>query len=380
MPDLTSTNTARTGAPGSAQPEPAVRTNRPSRKITMLAASGAGKTCYLRAMFARMSLGWEGLTFDLDQDTEQQLLDEYDQMENPSGEDRWPPPTAEEPQRYEFRLRVAHKEVETYEWIDYRGGTLDAKPGESDYDALLDHLMASDGVLVCVSGQQLATIGADMTLARAAKIQSMNRFLRELESRAVAANRPRPGVGIIVTKSDYISDIDALETRLRGLFSSLFAPESDWQTAILPVTLGPELANHEGDPDVPLSPKQIELPLVYAIRCSLAHAVDEANQEANHAAMELNALKRSEAQQSESMKQAAGRGVWGRFGAWWRSDESLADMILKLNRNQQQIEATDRDLGERLEQLQVVKAALRRITTGLRGYSVYVSGRKESIE
>lgn len=260
--------------------------------ITMIGPSTSGKTCFLLGMYATMREGVRGFTFsseDPDQDLD--LSSRWENMVDEKGEQRWPRPNDNNVFTYHFRFNYAFSKILGFSWIDYRGGALGDRATEADVQELKQHVRNSGCLLLCISGEHLASnkVGRIKTDGQIARI---NQFLAELND--IAA---RPPVAIVVTKYDYCEHLDeeSLAHLMREVFSPLFAEDSGWLVSICPVSLGPSLAK---DPDEgEIAPQNMHLPIVFAIfsslRCQLDQLSGQLRQaEARHASLSRNFISR----------------------------------------------------------------------------------------
>jgi GTPase SAR1 family protein len=243
----------------------------PRAKITMLGTTSAGKTCYMLGMYARMQMGVEGFTLrSIDLEQELELTDRWDKLVMEHGKDRWPPPNEGNTENYVFEFSYGFKPLLQFEWLDYRGGALRARPDERDQKILQAHLMESETLVLCVSGEHLTEKVDDATLnvkARNANINAMNWFLTELsKQRELSRERPFPVV-ILITKYDMCAHRPAREliADIKKMFNVLFSEDSNagWLVMICPVTLGKDLA--QDSENASIDPRSVHLPLIFAV-------------------------------------------------------------------------------------------------------------------
>jgi hypothetical protein len=186
------------------------------------------------------------------------------------GKDRWPPPNQGTTENYVLEFSYGFKPMLQFEWLDYRGGALRAKPDEHDQKELHAHLMNSESVVLCVSGEHLTEKVDDATLnikARNANINAMNWFLTELaKERQISKERPFPVV-ILITKYDlcYHRPAKELIEDIQKMFNVLFSTNSNagWLVMVCPVTLGKDLA--QDSENASIDPRSVHLPLIFAV-------------------------------------------------------------------------------------------------------------------
>jgi len=230
-------------------------------KITMLGTTSAGKTCYMIAMYAKMSEGVKGFTLGTtDPDKDIHLSDMWEKLESETGDSRWPRPTGEESQSYQFDFSYGFKRLMRFDWLDYRGGALRDDSSKKDVQDLTEQLLKSSCVFLCVSGEFLKE-GANPQVVKKARIDRMNNpFMQKLTD----SGRVVPVV-IVITKYDLCShrSKEQVLKDIRQLFNPLFAKGEGWPVMICPVTLGEGLANDINSGLI--NPHQVHLPLIFAI-------------------------------------------------------------------------------------------------------------------
>lgn len=94
-------------------------------KYTMIGMTSSGKTCYITAMYMKMSAGFDGFTLVTDDITRAKLERDILTLRKPTGQERFPTATnATKTRSYEFRLSYETKKIITFEMLDYAGGLL----------------------------------------------------------------------------------------------------------------------------------------------------------------------------------------------------------------------------------------------------------------
>jgi len=302
-------------------------------KITMLGNTNAGKTCYMLGMYATMSPGVRGFTLTTeDMDVDLDLREVWDQLVDTQDEKRWPEPTvATKPYIFEFCYGL--KEILSFEWIDYRGGTLTTRSTDplQDTKELEAFLKASTCIFLCVSGQHLANSikGNEAGVSRSTGADRMIGFLRKLR-KELPAQAEKPAIVIIITKRDLVSrQKEEIISDIKTLFSPFFAASSGWFTMICPVTLGRELGKdlHGGA----IIPENIHLPVTFSIYYALKNRAKNIR---NH-------------QQAASDWLDEKRGFWANLlGASERREKHTAVV-----RYSTEIESLDRDMNLLMKEL-----------------------------
>jgi hypothetical protein len=238
-------------------------------KITMVGPSGTGKTCYMVGMIIIMQhLGINGLKITPVDLTQGQLLEEqWDIMQGQTGADRWPPGSVV-PTQYIFNYSHAFQTFAKFDWLDYRGGGLDDPQERPD---LVNTICTSDCVFLCLSAEHLAN-GLNLQAARKAKLATMNTIMVELATKINATPQNPFPVAIVVTKADLLANFNGtiqqnFADSIKPYFDALFQSNSPWLTAIIPVSLGAELAQNPDSGKI--EPMGVHLPVSFGVLCQL---------------------------------------------------------------------------------------------------------------
>ncbi|MEI7676540.1 MAG: hypothetical protein WCJ03_07155 [Bacteroidales bacterium] len=281
----------------------------PKIKITMLAPSNVGKTCYMLGMYARMQMGIEGFTLravDLDQEIE--LTDRWSMLTLEKGEDRWPPKNVGLGENYVFEFSYGFKPMIQFDWLDYRGGALMATSADSDRKQLQNQIVNSQGVLLCISGELLKKKVDDNSLQEIgtkSNVKMMNWNLTELSKTRKTTEIIFP-VMILITKYDecYQRPREELIADVKKIFSTLFDPNTKgYFIMICPVTLGKGLAEDSNNANI--NPVNVELPMIF-----MAYT--------HYYGLYLEALARKQ-QLKGKLTNEEKKGFWDRM---WNGDES----------------------------------------------------------
>jgi GTPase SAR1 family protein len=264
-------------------------------KITMLGASGTGKTCYMLGLYAVMQLGLQGFTLSTtDPDEDLRLSNMWEQLVEAEGSDRWPPGTGAEPHQYEFNFSYGMRRLISFDWLDYRGGAMSDVSSASDTKTLMERLRQSNCIFLCISGEHLKSAAASETKfqlkARQAGVTRMNQFLNELGEGLSENQRPFPIV-IVITKYDQCFQRDKTELMndIKRMFSALFMSNQDWLIMVCPVSLGKDLAEDSSVGEI--DPKNIHLPLVFALYTKFREHVTTRGERVNQTQAKLEGLR-----------------------------------------------------------------------------------------
>jgi hypothetical protein len=243
-------------------------------KVTLLGGAGAGKTCYMIAMYKMMNygIGLNGFSLTSDDSDENVRFGELWKLLVSQGDDRWPSPNSGDAITYSFKLYYAYQPVLEFDWFDYRGGALQDYKNVPDRKLLRDRLQETSCLLLCVSGEYLSGNSEDNPLVdpfvarEKMALAGMNQLLAETQ---VGGNNFPPAVVIVITKHDLCSHrkSDEILKDIKDLFAPLFATGGKWLVMICPVTLGSALADNAGEGRI--SPENVHIPVVFSIFAEL---------------------------------------------------------------------------------------------------------------
>jgi len=309
-------------------------------KITMLGTTGAGKTCYILGLYSTMQLGLQGFSLSCqDMDDDLRLTEQWEQLVfAEEGEDRWPSATGNEPHNYVFDF--------TYGLKPMMGLST-----ESDVNILRTHLVQSSCVFLCISGEllkQKLTESQLNIIARRAGVTRMNRYLAELAKAKQPTNENPCPVVITITKYDqcFQRNKDEILEDIKKIFSIFFQPNSGWLTMICPVSLGKELAENKNTGEI--EPKNMHLPLVFAIYCGYSNQLRQQENIAKSNRDNLNSLRE------------------GNFLDRWFNSEQIKSLEGTLYNNQEQIEG--------------LKKQMRFLSQELTNANLYLSGTEMQLD
>lgn len=212
--------------------------------FTMVGASGAGKTCYITAMYAKMATGFDGFTLVTDDATRVQLEKNIYNLRKPDGKSRFPQATPEEYTRtFDFRLSYDLKRIINFSIMDYAGGILMSREGT--FEKFKSSLAESTALYIFIDGESLCdkdrterleNVRYDCALTTTPLIQDF----------ADTHGGVLPPIVFVITKSDrcmnYVND-DEIISILRDLFSPAFAVGTT--TYVCGVSLGRNISDND---------------------------------------------------------------------------------------------------------------------------------------
>jgi len=237
-------------------------------KITMLGASGAGKTCYMIAMYKMMNygIGLNGFLLSAgDSDDNVRFSSLWHSLVS-KGSDRWPSPTSEEITQYDLNFYYARNHILNFDWFDYRGGAIQDYKDAPDVKILRSRLRETSCLLLCVSGEHFSNKLELASYERIA-VSGINQLMSETQSSC--ENNIPPAVVIVITKYDLCKNRPKSEilTELQELFPPLFARQGRWLVMVCPTTLGNTLSTNSQEGSI--EPENVHLPVVFSLYAEL---------------------------------------------------------------------------------------------------------------
>jgi len=193
-------------------------------------------------MYAGLQKGIEGFSLKaIDHSDHTRLLN----LARAIQQGKYPVPT-DQRREYNFYLQYQGKDIFPFCWADYRGGAIRETQDSEQARLLLQDLREADGVLMFCDCQALAR-RERRTNQIGRMISLMNNALQNLE-------RPL-ALGVVLTKTDLVEEVEGLEEIIlepfQGLFQAINANNMVAST-IIPVACGTELLN-------------VEIPVLFAL-------------------------------------------------------------------------------------------------------------------
>lgn len=262
----------------------------PRITMTMLGASGSGKTTFLHGMYAVLSSGIRGyFMYTSDPDADLDLSDAWRDL---CLKGTLPLPTAEVPTGHEFRFLHGVLPLLEIDCVDFRGGAGTERGNREDSPADVAQLRAriavSDSVFLVLDGEHVAQWIADGALPHRnpatdpMRIAHFSRAINGVIGDRLAADEPAPSLVILITKADVISGItgmttrDALATAAKNLGNLVPVAMAEGVDAMLcPVQLGSfgQTKSKTVDPGS-VSPKNLHNPVIFALLHYLTEGID----------------------------------------------------------------------------------------------------------
>jgi len=255
--------------------------------VTILGATGSGKSTYMLGMYAKLSRGLhQYFVLTRDPDVDLDLADAWDLLCD-TGE--LPPPTAmDQDQTYPFQLKHGVQPLIDIDWMDYRGGAIRDRTDAQDTQRLRARLEVSDSIYVVLDGGGVADWLDTGNAERASRGMEVRRISTMIQS-AVAARQQRgltaPSIVVLITKIDLIRQrhgklgpvLAEVVKRLEDLLPVAFA--TGITALVCPVQLGdfgPGLHEHV-DPES-IKPIGLHRPLIFSFMHYLTVGIESHRQ------------------------------------------------------------------------------------------------------
>ena len=175
-------------------------------RFTALGMSRSGKTCYVLGMYYQMITGYKGFSLKADGESVSRLEQWMDNLDEENGQDRFPAGTSlSDVSDYQFKLKYALKDIMSFNWIDYGGGTLRARDTKPEaYQALTQSIEESTALYLFLDGELLCKANPEDGLRNLKKnVRTLNAYLLEYTE---AHQNEMPPIVFVITKGDLVSD------------------------------------------------------------------------------------------------------------------------------------------------------------------------------
>ena len=214
-------------------------------KYTMIGMTSAGKTCYITAMYMKMSAGFDGFTLVTDDKTRTKLERDILTLREPKGQERFPTATNETTTRsYEFRLSYETKKIITFEMLDYAGGLLRTR--ENTYAQVKKSIAESTALYIFVDGKSFCTEDREDRKENVYYDCAMT-VTPIIQDFADTHEGHLPPIVFVVTKTDlcrqYVKSSEEITTVIKELFSPAFSEGT--YSYICAVSLGDTISDDE---------------------------------------------------------------------------------------------------------------------------------------
>ncbi|GHJ47135.1 hypothetical protein Cs7R123_44770 [Catellatospora sp. TT07R-123] len=294
--------------------------NIPKVNLTVLGASGSGKTLFMHGMYAAMSAGVANyFLYTKDPDDDIDLMDAWSALCE-TGE--LPPATSVDGQkRYDFVLKHGFDSLLTIDCVDFRGGVLDVKTTSAD-DAkeIHERLLVTDTVYMVLDGRHLgnwiAAIkdlpeGESLTLNPGSdpmRIAKMSRLLDDAVTARRARGQLAPSVVVLITKIDLIPALSGLEWKkarsiavrqLQHIMPKIFQPGIT--ALICPVQVGRfGLEQYTKVDPSEVDPVGVHLPFIFSLLYYLTETLQQQN-------AEMAAYRASQSESAAKLRELEGK-------------------------------------------------------------------------
>lgn len=236
--------------------------------LTALGIKGSGKTCFLLGMYYEMSAGVNGYTMTTVEDQyDIELRRKWKKINETQGPSRFPTGT-DRNEDYQFNLEYAHKKINSFHWMDYKGGIMETRgmegEEEGEYDELSKRIKESDCLCIFVDGK-LFCKESEQDIVRNVR-DNCSSMINHFISNYQEENGHLPPVAIVVTKydlcKDFVTEVQQ-QNVIKKAFPSLFTSERNSKVTIIPVSIGMHIEDQEYGGS--LEPINIYKPLFFGI-------------------------------------------------------------------------------------------------------------------
>jgi Double-GTPase 2 len=179
----------------------------PALKLTMLGGTNSGKTMFMLGMYNTLAVGMHGyFMFTEDPDQDLDLREEWDAL---LSDGTLPAATVMQASRqFGFVFNHGFTPLVSIDWMDYRGGAVDARKDEADVPVLLQRLADSDSIYLVLDGQKLAPwLNGSASLDEvkgALKVGRVSALVHRAVSQRVKNDLPVPSFAVVITKADLL--------------------------------------------------------------------------------------------------------------------------------------------------------------------------------
>lgn len=235
-------------------------------RFTALGMSGSGKTCYILGMYYDMCVGRDGFTLVTDNDIAYKLERWMDIIDNRnSGMDRFPSGTpTTEMVDYSFKLCYHNRDIMSFDWSDYGGGTLHQREDNPEiFEKLKKAIEESTALYIFVDGEYLCADNPEERLNNVKRkcARTINSYIKKFYD---AHNSQLPPIIFVVTKTDLCRHFvknEEINYIIKQSFSAVFAPGVT--AYVIGVSLGENISedNYSGE----VNPIDIHIPFFVGI-------------------------------------------------------------------------------------------------------------------
>ena len=342
----------------------------PTITMTMLGATGSGKTMFLHGMYATLSAGIAGyFVYTRDPDDDIDLMDTWDLL---CEEGTLPPATDEQPVNHDFVFKYGLNPLLSIDCQDFRGGAAlsSSRSGGPDVQQLRDRLAVSDTVYLVLDGGEVgrwidtvvqAGGGAVNRSRDPMKVAALSRFIQDAADARRARGKLAPSIVVLITKSDLLPEITgmskgkALRVTLENLKELVPVVYSEGITALVcPVQIG-RLGQHKHEAVDPSAIDPVGLHKPFAF--SLWHYLTEGIQDYAAELDQLRASKTAAAQEIASLRTRFAAGLFHRNRMRSLDDDldSAERQLIEVAGREQGAQAMVSQLMEQLARLPIIK-------------------------
>jgi hypothetical protein len=320
----------------------------PKITLTMLGATGSGKTTFLIGMYAVLSAGVNGYfmtTTDPDKDLD--LADDWDLICSGSG---MPNPNSDEPIPYDFILNYGTEPILNLDCLDFRGNAaFERSTAAPDVPQLHERLTRSDSIYIIVDGHQVGKwINDGCPKQYSYRENPAIRYTRYVNQAIEARKKdgkPSTSLAVVVTKVDALGALTgtprgkAMQVVCDNIDNLVPAAKSVGVTAaVCPVMLGNFGAAPNGigfprvDPSS-IDPRFLQKPVIFSLVHYLSEQIAYNSRDLDSVARGTSAAK----QEIDALR--------GQFLGGWLNRDEIKKAEGRLNRGLE----SEKSIGEELK-------------------------------
>jgi hypothetical protein len=330
--------------------------------ISMLGATGSGKSSYLAGMYNDIVRGTYRYTFKADHNVRLRINGEINALR--SGKPLEPTDEAS-PKAHEYTLGALRDGKFTVlveiDLTDFRGGAI-LYPGATHTDSaqLYERLPDSDSIFVVLDSTHFiepVTRARYEEIARATDANDIATLIGGALVDRQRADRPLPSVAVLLAKSDVLyeqhasgyrprRDPDEVRHNVWELLPAAF--DLGWKSGFFQVSIG-EFTRQDGKNRLTaIEPNGVAGPIFFAVACFLAD-----HQQVLHGERQM-----IEAEHKKAVERRISLGRWPAFIRWFLQ-EKIAKVHAELARMDAQLQAYNERLDALAEELSVLWQWLR---------------------
>lgn len=281
----------------------------PKITLTILGATGSGKTTFLIGMYAVLSAGVNGYFMSAtDPDKDLDLADDWETICSGTGK---PDASSEVPVPYDFILNYGTEPILRLDCLDFRGKAATERLGQpdtpDDVAQLRKRLNESDSIFVVLDGHQVGkwvNAGCPRRITRSENPSlGYSKYITDAVNARKNAGKPSTSLVVVVTKSDAVRGITGMSSgqAMQQVLDNIekLVPPAKFPgvtAALCPVKLGnfgaapDDIGFATFDPDL-MDPKFLHKPVIFALVHYLSEQIAYNTRDLDSAARSTSAAR-----------------------------------------------------------------------------------------